>query len=493
MSNCNVTFYKDTDDKKGTGHYKNYDGPQSVSDLNQVQWHGQSHDDMKDDISWIDTSSEAWVHIYSKANFQGRRALVGPNQHVNLKILQDENNEGDMNDTVESFQIFDHKPDVDTSNIIKNFIALYPGSERGRKDNLYESEWYAQDSKYRVYDPSILLANDTVSFVMNLDHIQLESDDHAEVTFSMSLHGDFVDRIHVTYDMASATQIPDWAIKLIDGTIEATKYAAIAIADGAEIVLTDGIGVVAVVETNKLIEYTAKALTFCVDHMNIVLGAVFKFQSDGGATNFPAIVSHSIARLVLAYYRELYGPDSNTPLRFVDGSFLSAFGANSWDNSKHNPCVTFEQGNYSFRSYYPDNTFFYARGGALSTVKIDAITDYQKDDHLVLQVVFDPQGRLFSVVGCIDIFMVKDVTDYTAPASGVLTYNADRQIIHLTQGREEVTVLSGYQSLESAYAYMMKKALNDTAAEYGISITGQQITLVDASVKVLAAINAAIQ
>lgn len=38
MSNCNVTFYKDTDGNKGTGAHKNYDGPQSVADLSKVLW-----------------------------------------------------------------------------------------------------------------------------------------------------------------------------------------------------------------------------------------------------------------------------------------------------------------------------------------------------------------------------------------------------------------------------------------------------------------------
>src|SRR5690606_40765201 len=81
MSNCNVTFYKDTDDNKGTGAHKNYDGPQSVADLSKVLWVGTTFDnDMKDDISWIDTSTQTWVRVYSKANFQGRTALIGPDQ-----------------------------------------------------------------------------------------------------------------------------------------------------------------------------------------------------------------------------------------------------------------------------------------------------------------------------------------------------------------------------------------------------------------------------
>src|SRR5690606_30992846 len=147
-------------------------------------------------------------------------------------------------------------------------VALYPGSARVKKGNLYATEWYAQDSQYRLYDASIKLEGNTVSFEMRVDYIQSEQDDYAVLTFGMDLNGGFVDKIQVTYDIAGATQVPEWAIKLIDGTIEAAKYGAMAIADGAVIVVTDGVGVVATVEINRLIKYTADVLTFCVDHLN---------------------------------------------------------------------------------------------------------------------------------------------------------------------------------------------------------------------------------
>ncbi len=493
MSNCNVTFYKKTDGKKGTDAYKNFDGPQTVADLSQVLWEGTTFDnDMKDDISWVDTSSQTWVRVYSKANFQGRTALIGPNQHMSMKSLWDENGEGDMDDTIESFQLYDHQPGIDSSAVVANLLTLYPGSQRVRKNNRYATEWYAQDSEYRIYDPSIVLADNKVSFTMDVDHIQAEQDDHAVISFSMDLQGGFVDRITVTYDIAEATQIPEWAIKLIDGSIELAKYGAMAIADGAVIVLTNGIGVVATVEINTLIRYTAKVLTFCVDHLNVVLSAVFKFQSDGGTSNFPAIVSHGIARLVLAYYQELYGPDANPPITFNEARFLETLGTDRWDYTKHNPYVEFAEDVYAYRTYYPDNTFFYARGGALSSVKIDAITDNRMDDHLLLQAIFDPTGKLFAVAGSIDIFIVKDLDDYAAPASGVFAYNAEGRMIHVEKGGEVVTEVHGYESLEAAFADSLKQALRSTGEAYSLTITDRQAVLVDASVAVLKAMGEAV-
>lgn len=493
MSNCNVTFYKKTDGKKGTDAYKNFDGPQTVADLSQVLWEGTTFDnDMKDDISWVDTSSQTWVRVYSKANFQGRTALIGPNQHMSMKSLWDENGEGDMDDTIESFQLYDHQPSIDSSAVVANLLTLYPGSRRVRKNNRYATEWYAQDSEYRIYDPSILLTDNKVSFTMDVDHIQAEQDDHAVISFSMDLQGGFVDRITVTYDIAEATQIPEWAIKLIDGSIELAKYGAMAIADGAVIVLTNGIGVVAMVEINTLIRYTANVLTFCVDHLNVVLSAVFKFQSDGGTSNFPAIVSHGIARLVLAYYQELYGPDANPPITFNEARFLEKLGTDRWDYTKHNPYVEFAEDGYAYRTYYPDNTFFYARGGALSSVKIDAITDNRMDDHLVLQAIFDPTGKLFAVAASIDIFIVKDLDDYSAPSSGVFAYNAEGRMIHVEKGGEVVTEVHGSDSLEAAFADSLKQALRSTGEAYSLTITDRQAVLVDASVVVLKAMGEAV-
>lgn len=488
MSNCTVTFYKDKD---YSGKSRTFTGAQKVPDFNDVQWSDDSNmDDMKDDASSIKTGSEAWVRVYSKADYQGRTVLIEPNSSYNLKNITDDNNEDDMDDTIQSFQMYDHKPDVNTTNIINNFIALYPNSIHSRKDNLYNSEFYAQDSNYRIYDPIIELTDSKASFTINLDHIQAEKDDHATVTFAMDFQGNYTDQIQVTYEMQDASQIPDWLIKIIDGAIDVAADAAKIIADGAEIVLTDGVGVVATVETDKLIDYTAKAITFCVDHLNTVLNAVFTYQDDGGTMNFPAVVSHSIARLVLAYYEELYGPDTNVIEAFNDTAFLNSIGVDSWNTSKHNPYVEFSKNGYDYRSYCPDNTFYYAQGGSLSSVKIDAITDNQKDDHLIMQTVFDPSGRLFSIVGSIDLFSRNHDDDYTAPASGVLTYNDQGQMIHIAQDKTITTV--NYATLEDAYSDKMSQALTDTASTFDIDVTDQQKNLVDASLSVLAAIEAGI-
>lgn len=489
MSNCNVTFWKDTDDKKGTGRYKNYDGPHSEADLNSVQWEGQSNDDMKDDMSWVDTSSQAWVRIYSKANYQGRTYLIGPGTSTNLKTVYVDDD--DMNDTVESFQIFDHKPDVDTSVVNSNFVALYPWATRTRINNLYCSEFHMQDSQYRVYDPEMVLGDSSIAFTITLDHVQSEHDDHATVTFSMDYHGDFVDKIQVSYDMADASQIPDWAVKLIDGAIDVAADAAKAVCDGAEIVFTDGVGVVATVETNELIDYTAKAVSFCVDHLNTVLSAIFKYQDNGGTMYFSSVVSHGIARAVLAYYQELFGTDNNRKLTFTDSTFLSPLGASAWiqpsdSGGKSNAYVNFMQNGYSYRVFAPDNSYLYATGGAVSSALVGATTSDQKDDHLNLQATFDPHGNLFSVVGGIDIFLNSVPDGYQAPTSGVITYNQHRQVVHIQPG-SSATVTS-YSSIVDAYRDLMSTALNGA----GISVSSQQQHLVDASVTVLNAMTSAI-
>ncbi|WP_298419918.1 peptidase inhibitor family I36 protein [uncultured Kordia sp.] len=485
MSTCNVSFFKDDD---FDGRYKNYDGARNVSDLEDVHWHDHDGDNMKDDISSITTSTQTWIRVYSKANYQGRTALIGPNARIKMEDLMDDNGEDDMDDTIESFQLFDHEPSFNTTNVINNFIALYPGSDHDRKNNIYNSEFYAQNVKYRIYDPVITLGSSKASFRIDLEHIQLETNDKATVTFGMDFSGNYIDQVEVTYTMADATQIPDWVIKIVDGAIDVAADAAKIIADGAEIVITDGVGVVATVETNKIIDYTAKAVTFCVDHLNTVLNAVFNYQDDGGTMYFAGIVSHSIARSVLAYYEEIFGPDTNPVKTFTYQNFLSSMGVSSFDNSRENPFVEFKENDYDYRAYYPDNTFFYAQGGSLSSVKIDAVTGFQKDDHLIMQSIYDPKGNLFSIVGSIDIFGRNHDDDYTSPASGIVTYNKEQQMIHI--GQDGTVTNINYNSLQDAYQDKMLSALNSTANTFDMDITDHQYGLIDASMRVLAATKA---
>lgn len=490
---CNVSFWKDTNDSKGMGLSKNYNGPHSETDLNQVQWDGQTHDDMKDDISWVDTASNAWVKIYSKANYQGRSYLIGPGVSTNLKLVTVDGDS--MNDTVESFQIFDHKPDVDTTKVNSNFLALYPGSTHTRVNNLYCSVFYAQDSQYRVYDPEMVLGDNRVDFTINLDHVQSEHDDHATVTFSMDFTGTFLDQIQVSYTMADASQIPGWAVKLIDGVIDVSADAAKAVADGAEIVITDGVGVIATVETDKVIDEAADALSFCIDHLNTVLAAIFKLQDNGGTMYFSSIVSHSIARLMLAYYQELFGTDTNHKLDFVQPNFFTALGVRGWieptdTDGKSNPYVNLTQSGYSYRAFFPDNSFLYATAGGVSSVCIGANTDNHKDDHLTLQAGYDPHGNLFSVVGGMDIYLNSQPDGYTAPTSGVIMYNHQRQLVHIIPGSGGTVI--NYPSIVDAYKDIMATAVSSTASQYGLTLSAQQLHMVDASVAVLNAMTDAI-
>lgn len=481
-----ASFWKDKD---FSGKYKVFSSAQSVPDFNDVQWEGSSRDDMKDDVSSIQTDNNTWVRIYSKANYQGRTALIGPGSNVNLDSLQSEDGSDDMDDTVESCEIYDHKPDINTSAVVDNFIALFgSGAVPGRLNNRYEIELYAQDSQYRVYYPSVTLSGTTVGFSIDLDHIQAEKDDHATITFSMDVYGSFVDQIQVTYTMADASQIPDWAIKIIDGAIDAASDAAKVIADGAEIVLTDGVGVVATIETDKLIDYTAEALTFCVDHLNTVLSAIFLYQDDGGTSYFPAVVSQAIARAVYAYYQELFG-DSPSDSGFNSTSFRDSLGADSWDTSKNTRFVEFSQGDDTCRAYDPDGTPFFSHGGRLTSVKVDAVTTVQKDDHLILQVVTAPSGDLFAITASMDIFSRSTPDDYQSPTCGVLTYNSQGQMIQITQDKT-ISVIS-YGSLKEAYAALMREALDSSADDYGTDITDQQYGLVDGGSQVIDAILAA--
>ena len=209
---------------------------------------------------------------------------------------------------------------------------------------------------------------------------------------------------------------------------------------------------------------------------------------------FPAAVSQCIARSILAYYQELFGQDTNPIQKFNETNFLTTIGVQNWNTSKHNPYAEFDlelvkhsiPESYTYRSYYPDYTFLYAQGGAIISAKVDAVTDYRKDDHLTLQVTFDPKGRLFSIIGSIDLFDRIHDKGYTPPTSGLLTYNDQGQIIRVSQGGKQIF---GYDSLINAYIDQFRNSLEQTHTD---RITVQQTGLIEASLKVVAAIEAAL-
>ena len=118
------------------------------------------------------------------------------------------------------------------------------------------------------------------------------------------------------------------------------------------------------------------------------------------------------------------------------------------------------------------------------------MTDNEKDDHLIMQSTYDLNGNLFSVVGSIDLFSRDHDDDYEAPTSGVLTYNDQGEIMHITKDGKITKVLC--DSLEEAYEKKMTLALRYTAKKYDIELTQQQIGLVTASSSVLAATEAGI-
>ena len=197
---------------------------------------------------------------------------------------------------------------------------------------------------------------------------------------------------------------------------------------------------------------------------------------------------------MLAYYQELFGTDHNRKLSFNDHSFYTPLGAGGWinpddDGGKSNPYVDFTQNSYSYRAYYPDNSFLYATGGAVSSVCIGANTGLQKDDHLTLQVGLDPHGNVFSVVGGMDIFLTRSIDDYVAPSTGVIMKHGS-QLVQIQPNGSAVTL--SYTSIQDAYRDLMNSALNSTASQFGLTLSDQQRHLVDASVSVLNAIDAAI-
>jgi hypothetical protein len=280
----------------------------------------------------------------------------------------------------------------------------------------------------------------------------------------------------------------------VDKAIEAAADEAMEICDGAEIVLTAGVGTELIIPTDIAIEVGAQLLTFGVDHINAVIEKLFGLSDDGGTMYFSAVPSHAIVRLIYAYMQELYGASSGQLVTFDEAAFRSYFGK-SWSNDKHNPYFNFANGGQNYRCYYPDNSSGYSKMGLLSSVKIDAINDNDKDDHLVLISTFDAKGKLFSAQGSIDIYGAPDddddQDDYIAPSTGTICYDKNGHVVSVT--KDSITPLSSYTTVEAAWKAQMQSALSNVGYVNHNDFSAALNNLVNAAYQVLMGTEAAVK
>lgn len=445
-TNCYVDFWKDHNFKGKTRHFN---GPDNESDLSDHHWDGESgfFNELDDAIKSLKTGSRAWIKVYSRSDYKGDMRLIGPNSNIG--------NLGDigMDHTIASFKLFDYKP-LDENQVLSNFLDLYPDATRTSNFGSPALQFYSQDTHYRIYYPTVEQSDQTVSFSMKLDHmIGGGGDDHATVSFSMDLDGNFVDQIEVNYDLSSgAFHVPKWVLKFINKGIDKAAEEAIAYLDGAEIAFTMGLGTELVIPTDILILAGAEALTAGVNHTNDVIDYLFALGDNGGTLYLSSIVTHAISRLIFAYFQQRYEQNSGPLLTFDKEKFANFFN-DSWDKDLHNDAFTFHVDGNGFRIYVPDSTPGYSKAGMIVSAKADAINSMSKDDYLSVQCAFDPAGNLLSVQGSIDIWGAPDDSsdkeDYVGPSSGIITRDKDGKMMKITKGNHKT--LSGYDNLESAW------------------------------------------
>jgi len=301
----------------------------------------------------------------------------------------------------------------------------------------------------------------------------------------MDTNGNFVDSIGVDYTIAEATQVPKWLITITDEMIAQTAVAATVIMDGAIEAVSDGVATPVVSMANDLIKLTAQTLTFVVDHSNAILATAFLIQDDGGRTNFVGVVSHSMARAIYSYYQTLMGPDPDTSLTFDDNAFFEVLGLSSyWDTStlKHCPFREVAVNGSSLRIYKPETTNLYAHGGAVVSFKLDLEVEGQPDEHLILIMTVDSRGRLFSVVGNIDVYIYDPYN--AAPSSNVVTYDSNRNMIHV-QPDGTTQIMTGFPNIAEAFKSAMTDAWNAYADHFMNDRTGVFLNLIQLATDVV--------
>ena len=309
---------------------------------------------------------------------------------------------------------------------------------------------------------------DTTNFQLYITHLKTDGDDHCTVKFSMDTSGRLVgDSFSVVYDMSEVEQIPDWVIKLADVTIDGAEAALKLAVDCSEEVLTEGLGTAAVPITNKVIGYAADALTFAVDHANLVLKFIFKLEENGGTLYFTSIVAQSIHRLMTAYVKTCVerggitiDPTSDTTSELqldYTAVLTNLFGqsGHSWSSTSNNYYKEFVVGNNNYDFWMPDYAPGFMKTGLLVSFKIDSKVT-SANDYAVVNILFSPTGNIMALQGSV-LYHKSEDSGWSPPGTGMITWNTNsngnRKLVQLTQGDDkhtQSTDLAG-TNIEAAY------------------------------------------
>lgn len=497
---CWVTFYKDDG---YDGKTASYDGPKSNDDLTNNHWDNDDTMDEDKKYSSLKTGPVSWLTCYSEPSGGGDAILFGPNSSI--KDLDNYTMPGGdkWDKNIRSWQLAD-SPVMDKGAIVNNFRALFQDEHLYPVGDSGDFNFDIEDCEYGVDDPICTQDGQTMNFELNVRHYRGVQTDRAKATFSMNSQGELVGTFKVSYDMSSAVTVPDYVIDAADEAISDAEEGAKILVDASEEILTEGLGTEAVPITNKIIEYSAKAMTFTVDHINAILKAIYILEDDGGTAYFSSAVSHCIHKLMTAFIQVCMDQGTLSPMPTVTTKQKVTLNKSlipgqlpgddsDWSSlDSHNDYCKFWWGygeNNNYRVWSPEISSGFLKTGMLCSCKIDSMLT-TKDDHLILNVLFDSNGGIIAIQGSISDHNPPE--DYTPPSSGVITYDTSdggKKLVQLRQGDDgstQKTYITNTTDIVTAYATCLGDAFA-YAQEAGRDYDKGTLGLTDVSCFVISA------
>lgn len=474
--NTMSVYLKLSKNHDGDGKYNEYFGPLNIE-----------NESLDETNSYV--MNDGYAVFYSHSNYRGIPGVFssGENDHLsddNYRSVPSEVNSSEIydhtwKDSVNSIVLTNDSPinPWEILSFLLNQFSQYSGLNY-LKDDVPGSEFYqmyyfdfsSQGCLYRFYYPTIYLdaRSGNMNFEFNAANVTGGRNDTAKISFQMDLEGNFVGDVVSSYN-CPPHQLPDWVINLTDDIIKIATPIVKAIVDlYVDIIIdvvTEGAGIEAdeAVDKviNKCIDICAKVLTFFVDHLNQILGAIAKIKTgDGGLLYFPYMICHGMNDTVVGFFQEagISGTIDNSYVFSLDKSKLpysKYFPASSWNGDSCDFYLdNLEASAYTF--WKPDFSMMYHNTGAICSFKMDGTNK----NHLAVMMVFDPQGNLKSLQGSAYIHDCIDKDGYEVPNSGLVTNDENDAVEQfIGEGNERTANIADQDVLLDAYLFYMERAI----------------------------------
>ena len=188
---------------------------------------------------------------------------------------------------------------------------------------------------------------------------------------------------------------------------------------------------------------------------------MIRWTDDGGRVHFPQVLAHAAARLQIAVMETRTGESFAAAMIFdkkkwfdvVRDADTKLFDDRQW--AKDDTALEYKYKDDKYRTWMPDVTVCWGNSVVMLSFKIDCDRNNKVDDHTLVLVVFDMDGRV--ICGQAVVAMENEPTVTVAP----IVFDVNNVPVKVPTAVGKTVVAAGDSSIEDALADSIKADMKD--------------------------------